>query len=226
MSSGWLSRPLVRSVDGGRPRWPTTVSLAWSPRALHVRFDCRDERAWATLEGRDDPLWREEVVEAFLAPAPADGGAQAGRGPASYVELEVNPLGALFDARVHNPDGDRATMRVDAEWNWPGIRWRVGRTGQGDDWWATLELPWRGLELEEGLPGLWFANFYRVERPAGPAGGGESDEYSAWSPTYADPPDFHVPSRFGLVALDGLARPSPTRRTPLAIVPQRKIDDD
>ena len=51
--------------------------------------------------------------------------------PRVYYEFEVNPLGALFDARVDIPRADaRATMRVDATWNCPGLEARVtaGRT--------------------------------------------------------------------------------------------------
>ena len=40
----------------------------------------------------------------------------------------------------------------------------------------------------------WHANFYRIDR-------GPADEYSAWQPTLADPPDFHVPARFGQLHL-------------------------
>jgi hypothetical protein len=40
----------------------------------------------------------------------------------------------------------------------------------------------------------WRANFYRIDR-------GTEDEYSAWCPTLADPPDFHVPRCFGTLVL-------------------------
>ena len=45
--------------------------------------------------------------------------------PSVYYEFEVNPLGALFDARVESPDGRRDTMRVDVSWNCPGFSARV-----------------------------------------------------------------------------------------------------
>ena len=35
---------------------------------------------------------------------------------------------------------------------------------------------------------------FRIDR-------GTLDEFTAWSPTFADPPDFHVPERFGLLRL-------------------------
>jgi hypothetical protein len=46
------------------------------------------------------------------------------------------------------------------------------------------------------MPARWRANFYRIDR-------GERDEYSAWSPTHGDPPDFHVAERFGVLRIEG-----------------------
>ena len=219
-----LRRAEGPSTGRSELRWPTTVRLSWDSRALRIHFECADDRAWATHTERDAPLWQEEVVEVFLAPGSAD--------PTVYYELEVNPLGALFDARVHSPELERSTMKVDLAWDWPGIGWRVesqlreSESRASEDWSTELELPWSGLDLPSTLPRLWRANFYRVERPDGPErsrGGGSTndeypddeypndeypndeypnDEYSAWSPTMADPPDFHRPRYFGLLVLD------------------------
>lgn len=204
------------------------MSVSWCPRALHVLFECRDDLAWATFRRRDEPLWREEVVEVFLAPVESPEVLKSGRGPASYIELEVNSLGALFDAEVHNPDGLRSTMSVDTAWDWPAIRWAAGRGRRRDDWWASLELPWRGLGFAAEPPGLWFANFYRVERPGGPGvanardAADVDDEYTAWSPTLVNPPDFHRPERFGLLALDGVATLPAAGPATRALIPQRE----
>lgn len=185
---------LRRATDGGQPRWPTTVRVGRTNSALRVRFECVDERAWGSFEGRDEPLWQEEVVEVFLAPGVGD--------PKVYCEIEVNPLGALFDARVVSPHGERSTMAVDPSWDWPGIIWRAGRLDEREDWWAELTLPWQGLGLE-AEPSCWRANFYRVERPTGAPG--PADEYSAWAPTFAEPADFHRPRSFGLLLTEEAA---------------------
>jgi len=144
---------------------------------LLVRFDGRDREVVATLTRRDDPLWKEDVFEVFLSPEGA---------PPVYYEFEVNPLGTLFDARVESLEGRRDTMRVDVGWNCPGfsasVRRREGR------WSAFLTIPLAPMAAGDAT--AWRANFYRIDR-------GEIDEYSAWSPTGADPPDFHVPERFG-----------------------------
>ncbi len=182
---------LVGAEDGSAVRWGTEVRALWSSIGLAVRFRCHDSDPWATLSKRDAPLWREEVVEVFL------GDPNGGRD--EYFELEVNPLGALFDARVRNPSGDRtvAPLHVDPAWSCKGILWGVGRERTGKDWWAVFALPWSGLEARE-VPRQLRANFYRVERPRDPDA---VEELSAWSPPLRAPADFHLPSRFGTLLL-------------------------
>ena len=147
-----------------------------------MRFDCRDAGTLATLRGRDEPLWQEDVCEVFLSPFDP---------PKVYFEFEVNPLGALFDARIESPDGRRETMRSDVSWNLSGFsgrsRVRPGR------WSAVFTIPLAPL-APPGIPRPWRANFFRIDR-------GTADEYSAWSPTFADPADFHLPGRFGFLDL-------------------------
>jgi hypothetical protein len=164
---------------------------------LIVRFDGRDDGVVATLRNRDDALWTEDVYEVFLTPLDP---------PVAYFEFEINPLGALLDARVESADLVRATMNVDVSWNLPGFsgrsRVRPGR------WSAVMRIPLGSMasefnaltpalsrgEREQTLPRLWRANFYRVDR-------GVKDEFSAWAPTGKDPADFHEAGRFGRLRL-------------------------
>lgn len=191
-AAAWARVPAValrRAQDGSEPQQATSVRIAYDPHALLLRFDCDDRDIWATHSRRDAPLWEEEVVELFVAPGEGD--------PADYVEIEVNPLGAIFDARVTNPHGRRDSMRVDATWNAVGLVVAVSRPSPGR-WAAQLEVPWSDL-CAEAPPRVWRANFFRIERPRD----GEH-EFSCWSPTLVDPPDFHKPRCFGRLVLDGL----------------------
>jgi hypothetical protein len=167
---------------GAAPRLRTAVRLGLRGRALCVRFDGRDDGVVASLTKRDDPLWQEDVFEVFLSPE---------NPPRLYYEFEVNPLGTLFDARVSSPELSRATMRAETAWDCEGFAARVTR-GPGR-WSASLRIPLDPL-CAGAAPTLWRANFYRVDRNA-------ENEYSAWSPTWADPPDFHVPELFGVLHL-------------------------
>jgi len=84
-------------------------------------------------------------------------------------------------------------MTVDTGWNCEGIVWNVSSFAERNDWRARLAIPWRGIGLI-GAPRALRANFFRVERPRGGV-----EEYSGWSPTETDPPDFHRPEKFGLL---------------------------
>jgi hypothetical protein len=180
-----VALPALRLTDartGAAPRLATAVRVGLRGEALCVRFDGRDEGTVATHTARDAPLWEEDVFEVFLAPEE----------PARvYYEFEVNPLGAIFDARVESPALSRADMRADSGWNCPGFEAAVRR--RGGSWSARLRIP-LGPLCGGRAPREWRANFYRIDR-------GTTDAFSAWSPTGADPPDFHVPQRFGLLRL-------------------------
>lgn len=177
--------PLVRASDGSCPRLSTAVRVGWRENALLVRFDGRDDGRVATKTRRDDALWEEDVFEVFVTPQDP---------PHTYYEYEVNPLGTLFDAVIVSPRLSRPTICVDLLWDCPGYRARVRRTERS--WSAVLTIPLAPL-IEGAMPLTWRANFFRVDRGAGRA----ADEYSAWSPLYRDPVDFHDARRFGTLRL-------------------------
>ena len=186
--------PFLRSDGSGPALQQTRLRLALDDEALRVRFDCEDADAWGTFAQRDDPLYEEEAVEVFLAAGTAD--------PAVYFEFEVSPLGVLWDGRIHNPTSRRQEMVSDKSWDCPGILWAAGKGRARQDWWAFFSVPWSGIcDLAPGAPPprFWRANFYRIERPRD----GGAPEFSAWSPTFASPPDFHQPARFGALELAG-----------------------
>jgi hypothetical protein len=176
--------PLRDAVTGNAPRLRTALRVGLRGGNLCVRFDGRDEAVVATHTERDAPLWQEDVFEVFLSPEEP---------PRVYYEFEVSPLGTLFDARVESPRLCREGMRVETAWDCAGFAARVAvRPGR---WSASLRIPLAAL-CGGVPPARWRANFYRIDR-------GERDEYSAWSPTHADPPDFHVAGRFGMLRIEG-----------------------
>src|SRR5207247_10583437 len=111
---------LRRATDGGVPRLPTSVAAYSDDAFLTIVFHAEDDEVVATMYGHDEPLWKEDVVEAFLAPG--DG--------RTYFELEVNPLGTTFDARIESPDGVRATMHADVSWTCKDLFAAIRRKGR------------------------------------------------------------------------------------------------
>src|SRR5512143_132481 len=119
-------------ADGSRPASQQTgLRLGSTARCLYVRFDCQDHDIWGNYTRRDDPIYNEEAVEVFIASGEKD--------PLDYYEFEVSPNGVLFDALIHNPDGqNNAHMLGDPSWDCPGIEWRAGRNDTLHHWWASL----------------------------------------------------------------------------------------
>ena len=170
------------ACTGEPPRLATAVRVGLREDSFLVRFDGRDDGVIASLSRNHSPLWTEDVFEVFLSPAD----------PATlYYEFEVNPLGAVWTGRIESPDLERRSMRVDSSWRCPGFSARVARGS--NRWSAFLRIPLAPMD-EGAAASRWRANFYRIDR-------GSIDAYSAWSPTLAEPPDFHVPKRFGTLRL-------------------------
>jgi hypothetical protein len=183
---------LRSAIDGAAPRLSTVVAVFYDDDYLSVLFSASDDFVCATYLAHDAPLYEEDVVEVFLAPESLT----------DYFEIEVNPHGTLFDARVASPDGDRGTMRVDRGWTCEGLFAAVRKVRESSgvitiD--TIVRIPF--FALERSTPGggeTWRANLFRIDR--NPDAG---DEYSAWQPTRRNPADFHVPAAFGTLRFGG-----------------------
>jgi hypothetical protein len=86
-------------------------------------------------------------------------------------------------------------MRVDSDWVCAGLEHAVrllgDATGGDASWSSEWAIPLASLDAATPIAGTrWRANFFRIDQASG-------GEYSAWSPTFADPPDFHLPDHFG-----------------------------
>jgi hypothetical protein len=178
--------PLRLATDGSVPRQATSIAAYFDEAHLNVVFSGVDDAVVATHLEHDAPLYEEDVVEVFLAPSRLT----------EYFEIEVNPLGTTFDARIESPDGVRATMRTDLGWTCNDLFAAVRRDGDAFD--VVLRIPFNSLGVAEPSAGEeWRANFFRIDR--NPQRG---SEFMAWQPTLRNPPDFHVASAFGTLRFE------------------------
>ncbi|HEY2828637.1 MAG TPA: carbohydrate-binding family 9-like protein [Thermoanaerobaculia bacterium] len=172
---------LRRATDGETARQRTTAAVYFDDEMLTVVFAGIDDRVVATHLEHDAPLWQEDVVEVFLSPSRVT----------DYFELEVNPLGTTFDARIESPDGARSTMTTDLAWTCEGLFAGIRRDGEAFN--VVIRIPFASLGRRTPEDGeTWRGNFFRIDRD--PTLG---DEFLAWIPTLRIPPDFHVPAAFG-----------------------------
>lgn len=175
---------LVNNSDGSSTPIRTECKVLYDDKFLYFAFRNQDQNIWATLTKRDAHLWTEEVNEVFV---------QADPRQTSYIELEINPLGAMFDAFLLDV---RRPLHYES-WNSEHLKWAVHVDGTVDgrpddrEWTSEIALP-----LEDVVPAphtppqpgdRWRFNLYRIDQLPTPA-------KLAWSPTGMD---FHATSKFG-----------------------------
>lgn len=177
--------PFLNSRDGSESSIRTEGRILYDDEFLYFAFTMEDSNIWATFTNRDDHLWLEEVIEVYLVPDP---------GGTNYIELEVNPLGAMLDIYLL----DIRKPLPYKSWNSSELEWAVSVDGTVDGepgdkaWYCEIKFPLADAVTAPNIPpqpgDTWGMNLYRIEQKPERAG-------LAWSPIMKG--DFHTPSMFG-----------------------------
>ena len=183
--------PFNRNEEGLPAREQTEVRLWYDDQALYLGWKCEDSDIVATFTNRDSKFWEEEVAEFFVTPKNLN----------QYFELQWNPLGGVFDAKIDNDLDEKGVSRAfHGDWSYTAssMRWAVtsdsgvnASTNAAGNWQVEVRLPFADLGRGRPRPReVWRANFYRVNRSRN-----HPVELLSWSPTRL--PGFHQPNRFG-----------------------------
>jgi len=192
----------------GEPVQLTEVHVCYETDYLYVRYDCVDNNIFSQFQNCNDDLYEEDVVEMFIAPASASAADDAET--YHYIEIEVSPNGVLFVSNITNYSGDCDDFSgALIPCTQSDIVYTAQRFDSENKWWASLQIPFSLLahippyQKEQERPGPYIAtttfraNFFRIDQPKG----APDQEFSCWSPTFADPPCFHKPAYFGTLQL-------------------------
>jgi hypothetical protein len=215
--AAWHAAPwtdVFVDIEGGsrpHPRFQTRAKMLWDQDYFYVAAEMEEPDIWGTLTERDSIIYHDNDFEVFIDP---DGDTQM------YYELEVNPLGTVFDLLLPRTYRDGGLPII--AWDIAGLRLAVhtrgtmNRPGDRDEGWTVeMAMPWKILreaapQARLPRPGeQWRVNFSRVEwqalakdgrysRRTDPASGTllPADNW-VWSPQGAI--DMHMPERWGYV---------------------------
>jgi len=174
----------------------TWSKMVWDEEYLYIAFFCQDKNVYASYIDRDTPLYEEDVVEVFIDP---DGDRE------NYIEVEVNPLNAIFDLWMTKPwaEGGKGNLNWDMV-NMSTVSRVRGTLCNSSDkdtsWVCEMRLPFAEMAFcanSMNFPpkdgDTWRINLYRMDSKKRKD---PNKEHSGWNQTYAKG---HVPERFGRI---------------------------
>ena len=181
-------------IDQTGKKQKTVARLTWDNDNLYVAYECEDSDLTAVQARHDDPTYKDDAVEIFIAPPGVKN---------LYIGLEMNARAVLFDYLYPFP------QRIIKNYNLPGARVAVTSKGslnnssdQDQGWNLEVSIPWRSFAdlADNPVPKTgdrWIANLNRWD------GTEPNRRLSQWSDSGQVKADPHYPDRFGkLVFVD------------------------
>lgn len=200
---------VILGNDTDPPKAPTWAKMLWDDDYLYVGFYVEDSRIRAEYLDRDDPLYKEDVVEVYIDP---DGDGE------NYLEIEINPVNTIFDLWLTKPKKEGGT--ADVPWSMEGLLSATTYKGTINDntdidtvWICEMALPFAAMEFSSetasfppSADDIWRLNLYRFDRDVN-RDVENVGEATGWSQTSGGQ---HEPNRFGEIVFAKLADPELT----------------
>jgi hypothetical protein len=209
-------------ANGNGPSVATSnIKLCHDNEFLHVTHVANDQMYFTPNENLSEcnsDIYSSDVAELFIAP-------YMEAEPHCYNELDISPYfgGVRFDAGIYNANLNQTGISGTdfgcvGEPGYDNMTTSVAADVKNHRWTATLSFNWGLINCPFNCPmqlhycghdtpnTIYRANFFRIhqllaDKSRCGSGADDSCEYLAWSPTLANPPAFHVPTKFGYLVL-------------------------
>lgn len=187
---------LARQPDGqplaGNLR--TTARLVWDDEALYLTARSRDTDVRNPHTANDSTLWEGDNIELFLRLPGQDG---------KYVELQISPNGARFDAQFtgpRTPKWEEAAKFESGMVHAVSVDGQVNADGEDKGFVVEAKIPWKGLGMASAPAAgtVIDANLYRIDDK----GTHDIAHMGVWAPVGSD---FHKLDGAGKLKLSDAA---------------------
>jgi hypothetical protein len=166
----------------------TVARLAWDNDNLYIAYACDDTDITAVYGQPDDPTYKDDAVEIFIAPPGVKN---------LYLGLEMNARAVLYDYLYAFPQRLLKNYNLRGVQLASSIKGTLNMTGDQDQGWSLeVAIPWRAFAdlADNPVPKIgdrWIANMNRWD------GTEPNRRLSQWSDSGMLKPDPHNPNRFG-----------------------------
>ena len=173
----------------------TQVDLCYTESTIAITFTAYNETNFYfdPGQGTNDDIWEYEVMEAFIYKGTDD--------PQTYLEFEVNPNNATYQAFIYNPSEVRAE---DAPFDHffvsdpaaDGFKAKTTLDKDAEKWVSEVEIPLALFNVKDGRARgtKWRMQFLRTVTSPDTF---PDQELGAWNPP--DEANFHITKYFGKV---------------------------
>ena len=96
-----------------KPHLNTKAKIMWDDNYLYIGAELEEPNVWAKITEHDAVIYHDPDFEIFIDP---DNDGQ------NYFEIEVNPLGTLFELFVQKPYRAETRAFVTFSWDCPGLK--------------------------------------------------------------------------------------------------------
>lgn len=161
--------PKFADAEGSPPmKQDTRARLLYDDKNLYVFVEAKDDDVFSQYKKNDSPMWKEDIIELFI---------DADRNRRGYVELQVNPNNAQFDAWFATTRAQRADMAWSANMKSAvTVHGSLNTRGDKDAGWdVEIAIPLesvkgRDAKMQIKLPPpvgtRWRLNVVRGDKPA------------------------------------------------------------
>ncbi|KAF7549289.1 hypothetical protein G7046_g8401 [Stylonectria norvegica] len=173
----------------------TQVDLCYTQTTIAITFTAHNETNFYfdPRQGTNDDIWEYEVMEAFIYKGTGD--------PQTYLEFEVNPNNATYQAFVFNPSKNRtAGAPFDhyfiSDPTTDGFSSTTSLDKPGGKWTSSVRIPLALFNVNNGQAKgtKWRMNFFRTITSTETY---PNQDLGAWS--VPDEASFHITKYFGYI---------------------------
>ncbi|MBN1290875.1 MAG: carbohydrate-binding family 9-like protein [Candidatus Latescibacteria bacterium] len=167
----------------------TDARMLWDDKFLYLSFKCDDRHIWAEYFDHNSATCRDDCAEIFWSPAPVTG--------KGYYMFEMNCIGNVLS--VCN---DYKKNILDNKILLPHIAQTIKGSVNNDDdddtgWILEVAIRYSDYTTlsSDATPkngDIWKIGLNRC-------GGKTNEQFSQWSPSQTDRPNFHKPEDFGTI---------------------------
>jgi hypothetical protein len=200
----------------GTSKSTAAVNFCYTPTTLNLNVVAKNQVYYPqdVYTACNDNVFLLDVMELFIGSCQNSEECNDNGDTYCYSEIDTSPYNKIFESGIYAPYLNHSSLTnylIDCDQSQITHQTET----RGSEWFWKVSVPWDLINNPQGCPKgeknlkgaaagqLFRGNVYRVNAVTSMVTkcSSTSCEYVSWTPTYANPPAFHEPTKFGYFLL-------------------------